>query len=98
MESALTAERERDWSEEISRHEVEKCSHNSILQEIRKKPWAENVDEHRERERERESSKARQPKQVTEMLITKNNRRLVFLTLTNKPVSDFKNLAATCEL
>jgi hypothetical protein len=32
------------------------------------------------------------------MLITKNNRRLVFLTLTNKPVSDFKNLAATCEL
>lgn len=98
MESALTAERERDWSEEISRHEVEKCSHNSILQEIRKKPWAENVDEHRERERERESSKARQPKQVTEMLITKNNTRLVFLTLTNKPVSDFKNLAATCEL
>jgi hypothetical protein len=57
-----------------------------------------NTERERERERERESSKARQPKQVTEMLITKNNRRLVFLTLTNKPVSDFKNLAATCEL
>lgn len=67
---------------------MEKCSHNSILQEIRKKLWAENVDEHRER----------RPKQVTEMLITKNNRRLVFLTLTNKPVSDFKILAATGEL
>jgi hypothetical protein len=59
LESALTAERERDWSEEISRHEVEKCSHNSILQEIRKKPWAENVDEHREREREREKAAKR---------------------------------------
>jgi hypothetical protein len=64
LESALTAERERDWSEEISRHEVEKCSHNSILQEIRKKPWAENVDEHREREREKAAKRGSQNKSL----------------------------------
>jgi hypothetical protein len=64
LESALTAERERDWSEEISRHEVEKSSHNSILQEIRKKPWAENVDEHTEREREKAAKRGSQNKSL----------------------------------
>jgi len=49
LESALTAERERDWSEEISRHEVEKCSHNG-------QKMLMNTERERERERERESA------------------------------------------